>query len=47
MLIARIYEVFPLVCLHYGGQMRIISFLIEAPATRKLLEHVGENSRPP
>ena len=42
MLIARIYEVFPLVCLHCGGQMRII-----APTVSKILDHIGEDSRPP
>ena len=46
MLIARIYEVFPLVCLHCAGQMRIIAFILDAPTVRKILDHIGEDSRP-
>ena len=47
MLIARIYEVFPLGCLHCAGQMRIIAFILDAPTVRKILDHIGEDSRPP
>ncbi len=39
-LIARIYEVFPLLCLHCGGQ-------IGGAAIRKILDHIGVESRPP
>jgi hypothetical protein len=46
-LIARIYEVFPLLCLHCGGQMRLISFINEGAEIRKILDHVGVESTPP
>ena len=47
MLIARIYEVFPLVCPLCAGQMRIIAFIIDGAEVRKILEHIGEQARPP
>ena len=31
LLLARIYEVFPLVCPHCGAEMRIIAFITDAP----------------
>lgn len=51
-LIARIYEVFPLLCLHCGGQMRLIAFIndgaeIRWAAIRKILDHIGVESTPP
>ena len=46
-LIARIYEVFPLLCLHCGGQMRLISFINDGAEIRKILDHVGVESTPP
>jgi hypothetical protein len=47
MLLARIYEVFPLTCSFCGAEIRIIAF-ITAPATvRQVLEHLGEPTRPP
>jgi hypothetical protein len=47
MLIARIYEVFPLVCPLCAGQMRIIAFVIDGSEVRKILLSLGEGSRPP
>jgi len=41
MLIARIYEVFPLVCPRCGGQMRIIAFITDGAAIREILAHLG------
>ena len=35
-LIARIYEVFPLLCPRCGGQMRLIAFVIEGTQIKKL-----------
>jgi hypothetical protein len=32
LLLARIYEIFPLVCAKCGAEMRIIAFITEAPA---------------
>ena len=41
-LIARIYEVFPLICPMYGGKMRIIAFSAFSADIRKILEqHIG------
>ena len=40
-LIARIYEVFPLLCPVCGGQMRLIAFITEGAQIRKILEHIG------
>ena len=46
-LIARIYEVFPLLCPKCGGQMRLIAFITEGMQTRKILEHIGVDFEPP
>ena len=46
-LIARIYEVFPLLCPMCGGQMRLIAFITEGAQIRKILEHIGVDSEPP
>ncbi len=47
MLLARIYEVLPLVCPHCGGEMRIIAFVSEPEPIKRVLEHIGEASTPP
>ena len=47
MLLARIYEVFPLICPKYVGMMKIIAFMArghpvdEGVAVRKILAHLG------
>ena len=46
-LIARIYEVFPLLCPMCGGQMRLIAFVTEGTQIRKILDHIGVDSEPP
>jgi len=46
-LIARIYEVFPLLCPVCGGQMRLIAFITEGTQIRKILDHIGVESEPP
>jgi hypothetical protein len=46
-LIARIYEVFPLLCPICGGQMRLIAFITEGTQIRKILDHIGVDSEPP
>jgi hypothetical protein len=46
-LIARIYEVFPLLCPICGGQMRIIAFITYSADIRQILEHIGEAAEPP
>jgi hypothetical protein len=46
-LIARIYEVFPLLCPLCGGQMRLIAFITKCVQIRKILDHIGVDSEPP
>ena len=47
LLLARIDEVFPLVCPRCGGEMRIIAFITDACAVREILSHLGEPTSPP
>ena len=47
MLIARIYEVFPLVCRQCGAEMRIIGFITETASVTRILEHIGEPTKAP
>lgn len=47
MLIARLYEVFPLLCPICGGQMRIIAFITHSADIRHILDHIGVDSEPP
>jgi hypothetical protein len=47
LLLARLYEVFPLVCPLCGGAMRIIAFITDGPSVRDLLVHLGEPITPP
>jgi hypothetical protein len=46
-LIARIYEVFPLVCPICSGQMRIIAFITHSADIRQILVHIGVDAEPP
>ena len=46
-LIARIYEVFPLLCPMCVGQMRLIAFITEGTQIRKILDHIGVDPEPP
>lgn len=46
-LIARIYEVFPLVCPICGSQMRLIAFITDGAQVRKVLDHIGADSQAP
>ena len=45
-LIARIYEAFPLLCPMCGGQMRIIAFITHSAEIRHILNHIGVESAP-
>ena len=47
LLLARIYEVFPLLCPKCGAEMRIIAFITEAPAARQIVAQLGEATSPP
>lgn len=46
-LLARIYEAFPLICPNCHSQMRIISFINDAGTVGKILDHIGESTQPP
>jgi hypothetical protein len=46
-LIARIFEVFPLLCPMCGGQMRLIAFITEGTQIRRILAQIGVDSEPP
>ena len=46
-MIARIYEVFPLICPNCGGQMRIIAFITFCADIHKILEHIGVEPEAP
>ena len=46
-LIARIYEVFPLLCPHCGSQMRIIAFITFSADIHKILDHIGVEAEAP
>ncbi|MGB7988180.1 MAG: transposase [Candidatus Methylophosphatis roskildensis] len=47
LLLARIYEFFPLLCPKCGGEIRIIAFINEAMAVREILAYLGEPTSPP
>jgi len=46
-LIARIYEVLPLLCPLCGGQMRLSAFITHSADIRQILEHIWVDSEPP
>jgi len=47
LLLAHIYEVFPLRCPLCGADMRIIAFITAAAVVRDILIHLGEPITPP
>jgi hypothetical protein len=47
LLLARIYEVLPLLCPACGGEMRILAFLTDPPVVKGILLHLGLPQRPP
>ena len=47
MLLARIYEVLPLLCPACGGQMRILAFLTDPPVVAAILLHLELPHSPP
>ena len=46
-LLARIYEVFPLICPDCGAEMKILAFLTDPLTVGTLLRHVGLPASPP
>ena len=47
MLLARIYEVLPLLCPACGGHMRILSFITDPPVVTAILLHLELPHTPP
>jgi hypothetical protein len=47
MLMARIFEILPLVCPYCGSEMEIIAFITEADPIQRVLNHIGEPTSPP
>jgi len=45
MLLARLFESLPLVCLNCAADMRIIAFITEAALVERMLRHIGEPGR--
>lgn len=46
-LIARVYEILPLICPECGGEMRLIAFVTDAEPVWRILAHLDEPVRPP
>jgi hypothetical protein len=46
-LLARIYEVIPLVCPNCKAEMRLIAFITERSSIEQMLTHLGEPTLPP
>jgi hypothetical protein len=46
-LMARICDVFALLCPTCGGQMRLIAFITHSADIRQMLDHIGVESNPP
>jgi hypothetical protein len=46
-LLARIYEVLPLICPHCGAEMRMIAAITDQPTIERILTHIGQPTRPP
>ncbi len=46
MLLARLFDAFPLTCPQCGAEMRIIAFITESVVVRAILEHLGEPATP-
>ncbi len=47
LVMARFYEVFPLVCPICHAEMQIIAFVTNASTIQKILGHIGESNQPP
>ena len=47
MLLARIYNLFPLLCPECGAEMQIIAVIQDKPVINKILVSVGEATEPP
>ena len=43
----RIYEILPVVCSQCGGEMEIIAFITEIDPIHRVMNYIGELTRPP
>jgi len=41
-MLRRIYEVDPLICVECGSEMKIVSFIMDPPVIKKILEHLAK-----
>jgi hypothetical protein len=46
-LLARIYQVLPLLCPECGGEMQLIACITEPAPVQRILLHIGEPAAPP
>jgi hypothetical protein len=46
MLLARIYEAFPLVCPVCQTDLRLVAFITDSASVTRILAHLGEPTRP-
>lgn len=43
-MLRRIYEVDPLICVECGSEMKIVSFIMDPPVIKKILEHLDKKT---
>ena len=46
-LLARLFETFPLECPRCGGEMRLLAFVTEGATIQRILTHIGEPTQAP
>ena len=46
-LLARLFETFPLECPRCGGEMRLLAFVTEGATIQRILTHIGEPAQAP
>jgi hypothetical protein len=44
-LIAKVYEIDPLICRHCGSEMKLIAVITDPPEVRKILRHLIKTGR--
>jgi hypothetical protein len=47
MLLARLYEIFPLLCPRCSSAMKVVAFITRPEAIKRILRHLGEPVEPP
>jgi len=46
-LLARLFETFPLDCPRCGGEMRLLAFVTDGASIDRILTHIGESTQAP